>query len=1156
MKIIGLNVCGLHSKLELGILTEMIKDVDFACLSETKTDDVDMDFIPPGFKVFHKVKTNSKFRHGGVHGLCLIAKDIYNIHVLEDIHSHYILWTKVEFKCNFKFILGSVYVPHESSKYHDPELFEEIACAIVDVKRKFDLPICLVGDFNSRTGNLADFIEDEEFSRNKTEYNDEDGDDNFRCTLPVRCNTDTSVNKNGTNLLELCKTSDLCIVNGRIGDDVFGKCTFADSSTIDYCLISRESFELVENFQVDNFDNTISDKHNVIRVYLNTCTTFKNEEEDGNITCTFNEDHSETVRIVWDNSLCGQFSRKFDEDAISEISCKIDSLHSELSQSSMDCLFDSIKAVYIDAAAQVNILKKTNRNVKGHCKPRISNNKPWFDDNCRKLRLQYLKLKNKNKSHQSRELKIELENMKRSYKKALKNAQNRYFKDIHTSLRALKTTNPKEYWNVLNPSGKKKSEKCLIDIGLFHDHFKSLNDKPDSSENDNIVNQNNVSTEAGEFDTPISEEEVISQIKRMKNNKSPGVDLIVNECLKNSSDSLIKMITKLFSLVFETGIIPTEWTIGIIRPIYKKKGSINDPDNYRGITLLSCIGKLFTSIINERLNKYLNDNNLIGEEQAGFRENYSTTDHIFVLHSILDLYLSQNKRIYCAFIDYKKAFDSIDRTSLWQKLFQNGVRGKVFRVIRNMYANLKSCVMNNNETSKFFKCNIGVRQGENLSPILFALYLNDFQTFIKGNFNGVDLLPLNMKNIMFDKGVDVFLVLFTLLYADDTLILANNENELQLALNAVSDYCKLWLLQVNSSKTKVVIFSKGKVRKHKSFKFNDNDLEVVDDYTYLGVVFNYNNKFKKAQINQICKAKRAMYSLMIKAKKLRLPVDIQLDLFDRLVVPILIYGCEVWGFENLKQIEIVHTQYCRYLLKVRKNTMNCMTLGELGRLDMTCIVKERMLNFWLRTINGKEFKISTIVCNVLKLLSDHGVYSSPWLKYIHTTLQELGLSHVWQDFAFLSRSWFKPAIKLRLSDAYLQSWQSKINDSTQCTNYRIFKTKMCLDDYLLKLPISYKIILTKFRCGNHRLPIVTGRFNGIDRQNRICQLCNLNKIGDEFHYLFECPNIETSRKKYLKKYYRSRPNTLKMYQLFNSNSPKELLNLSKFAQEIMNLHSV
>ena len=164
------------------------------------------------------------------------------------------------------------------------------------------------------------------------------------------------------------------------------------------------------------------------------------------------------------------------------------------------------------------------------------------------------------------------------------------------------------------------------------------------------------------------------------------------------------------------------------------------------------------------------------------------------------------------------------------------------------------------------------------------------------------------------------------------------------------------------------------------------------------------------------------------------------------------------------------------------------------------------------------------------------------------------MSHVWQDYAKLNSSWFKPAIKLRLSDSYLQVWQSKINDSTQCINYRIFKTDVCLDQYLIKLPLSCRIALTKFRCGNHRLPVVTGRFNGIERQNRICTLCNLNKIGDEFHYLFECPKIESNRKKYIKAYYRIRPNTFKMCQLFNSESSKELLNLAKFAKEIMKLH--
>ena len=126
--------------------------------------------------------------------------------------------------------------------------------------------------------------------------------------------------------------------------------------------------------------------------------------------------------------------------------------------------------------------------------------------------------------------------------------------------------------------------------------------------------------------------------------------------------------------------------------------------------------------------------------------------------------------------------------------------------------------------------------------------------------------------------------------------------------------------------------------------------------------------------------------------------------------------------------------------------------------------------------------------------------------------------HVWQDYAKLSSSWFKPAIKLRLSDSYLQIWQSKINDSTQCINYRIFNTTVCLDQYLIKLPLSCRIGLTKFRCATHRLPVVTGRFNGIERQNGICKLCNLNKIGDEFHYLFECPKMESNRKKYILKH--------------------------------------
>ena len=123
----------------------------------------------------------------------------------------------------------------------------------------------------------------------------------------------------------------------------------------------------------------------------------------------------------------------------------------------------------------------------------------------------------------------------------------------------------------------------------------------------------------------------------LSNNKAPGTDLIKNEFLKNSPVSVVNLlITSLFNLVLNTGIVPTTWTIGVIKPIFKGKGSPHNVDNYRGITLLSCLGKLFTAILNDRIHTYLLYAGVWGDEQAGFRSNYSTIDHIFVLHTVID----------------------------------------------------------------------------------------------------------------------------------------------------------------------------------------------------------------------------------------------------------------------------------------------------------------------------------------------------------------------------------------------------------------------------------------------------------------------------------------------------------------------------------------
>ena len=141
-------------------------------------------------------------------------------------------------------------------------------------------------------------------------------------------------------------------------------------------------------------------------------------------------------------------------------------------------------------------------------------------------------------------------------------------------------------------------------------------------------------------------QEVTAAIKRLKNNKSAGIDGILNKFLKHCSiDMYIAAITQLFKVALDTGIVPTDWCIGLLCLIYKNKRQRKYPDNYHGITLLSCISKWFTSCLNHRLCSYIECQQIIGNKQAGFRSGHSIIDHIFALHTLIDLYLNKNKTI-------------------------------------------------------------------------------------------------------------------------------------------------------------------------------------------------------------------------------------------------------------------------------------------------------------------------------------------------------------------------------------------------------------------------------------------------------------------------------------------------------------------------------
>ena len=170
---------------------------------------------------------------------------------------------------------------------------------------------------------------------------------------------------------------------------------------------------------------------------------------------------------------------------------------------------------------------------------------------------------------------------------------------------------------------------------------------------------------------------------------------------------------------------------------------------------------------------YANDD-ILGREQAGFREGYSTIDNAFVLHLVIELYQSVRKSVFCVFIDYRKSFDSIDRSLLWQKLLSYNINGKVLNIIRKIYSKAKSCIRKDNMTSDYCMCNIGVRHGDNLSPVLFVLFINDFTEYVSTAYGGLNIAQSCYPSLINSEDI-VLLKLFVVLYADDTVILAENE---------------------------------------------------------------------------------------------------------------------------------------------------------------------------------------------------------------------------------------------------------------------------------------------------------------------------------------------------------------------------------------------
>ncbi len=1021
LSIVSLNVCGLRTKLEYDDFQELIKSNDIICLQEIKTDSLDHEYIKMKMKKlgYHaEIKSRQQISNVRSGGLCIIYKENLTKHCnyqhCED--NRYMQMLKVD-----KNLTGyekdlwivNVYIPPEGNTYVDDNCFNEIAQTMLKVCHSNW--VLLNGDFNSHIGLMDDYVDLDDFildqigiDENTRQMLEDQGNLELLGVERQRNSVDSKpYKKHGHMLIEFCKMCSVVVLNGRMGLDRYqGKGTTKDGdSVIDYMIGSVPLLRYVMMFTVDDFDPIFSDRHAILKCKLSLETNnivheyTDNESDDNTIV---QQDHCNYM--PWVNEKRNDYIKNIDLQLVQNIKQKLNGNDTDVEE-----ICNDIKHVMI-SSAQKSFPKGRHTGI------RKTKSKPFYNAECDMHRKRYMNAKNRHRKFKSNQSRNEVISTSKLYKQALNKAKVEHKRKLRKEIRVLKSSNTKKYWQMLNGNAQRK--KVGIPIHELFQHYSILGGKKENEVKPNDADIN-ISEEAmNVLNCPFTEDEILKNVKLLKSGKATGRDKIKNEYISSTFHIFKEIYISLFNKILDEGFMPEEWLIGLIMPI-PKSGDPRNPDNTRGITLLSCMGKLFTSLLNSRLVRFAEIVKLINENQTGFRPGYGTIDHIFLLRCLIDIYFSKNRKLYCAFIDYKKAFDTIWRAGLWIKMVNNGIRGKIFNVIFNMYQNIKSQVVNNNESSEFFNSYIGVRQGENLSPFLFALFVNDLEDFF---------IQHNSKYLEVDEQINGYIKILVLLYADDTVILADSPVELQRCLDSLKLYCNEWRLTVNEKKTKICIFSKRKSNINFQFSYDGKPLEIVDSFKYLGVTFYRTGKFSVNINNLRDQAQKAMFALLAKGRELSLPIDILLDYFDKTVVPIMLYGSEIWGYENLSMIEKLHLKFCKYITKVKNSTVTNIVMGELGRFPLDILVKSRMVKYWSKLVNSEKDKLCVIMYRHFYIMYSAGRVKSKWLDTIKSTLIQTGQPAIWRNQSQADPNFLSNNTRNVLKDQFIANWRSELED--------------------------------------------------------------------------------------------------------------------------------
>ena len=697
------------------------------------------------------------------------------------------------------------------------------------------------------------------------------------------------------------------------------------------------------------------------------------------------------------------------------------------------------------------------------------------------------------------------------FDKMLKVAERSYHREIVNNIEETCTNNPREFWKFIKKLGPRNSTKIPLAVydsdgqlntdinyvlNKWRTDFSDLLNRPSETTNDAFYvkcmeEKDNIEKNMQNCNSELNEDiglgELKKIVKKLKNNKASGIDNIPNEVLK--SEFIFTQIHFLMDKLFSLGIIPKNWKMSIISPI--PKSSTKDtkiPLNYRGISLISCVGKLFSAIVNNRIYEYCERYNLLQDEQNGFRRKRSCEDHIFVLTSIIRNRQLQGSNTYCAFIDMQKAFDWVDRNLLYYILLKNGIQGKIFNCIKSFYENYGAYVKINNYYTEPFEIQTGVKQGDPLSPTLFCIL--------------IDVLIQEVANL--NSGVNIDGVKISILaFADDIVLLAENEKNLDFMLKHVEQWCNKYRLMVNIDKTKIVHFRpKRSPRTNYNFQFNNSNLEIVDKYKYLGVILNEYINYTLLSETLAGAAGRALSGVISKFKQIK---NIRFYTFEKLyfanVVPVLDYASGVWGYNSYTEGDKIQNRAIRYFLGVHNKAALLGLEGDIGWSNCKIRQNVNMIKLWNRLVLMNNDRLTK------KIFEWDQRLGIGWSKEIFEIFQNCGFANIFHDKSVCDVQ----LINKKLNENRNRIWHDLLTSKPKLRTYRKFKNEIMIEKYVFIDNRKRRSLMTQIRLGILPLNIEMGRFRNQPVEERICQMCEYNLVEDEMHFILNCPAYEDNR---------------------------------------------